>query len=255
MNTKTMMTVIAALLAGAAQATTYYWDGNNDVTGFGTAGGTWADPTAGTLTSGWSTSSTGVTAVDGNSVSTTTADALYFGTSTTGYGLAAGTITISGTVNAGSITFGSQSGTITLAGGTINLAAAGTITLGGGNITISSVISGAGTSLTKVGNSILTLTGLNTYTGATRIGSSTGGYLAVANIANGGVASGIGASSSAASNLVLANDNFGGLSYIGSTNASTDRDFTIANGGGAYWGAIATSGTGTLTRTVPAISN
>jgi fibronectin-binding autotransporter adhesin len=233
----------------SAHAATYYWDGNNDTSGFGTASGTWADPTAGTLTSGWSTSSTGVTVVDGNSVTTTTADAVNFGTNSVGFGLAAGTITVSGTVNASSLTFGSQSGAVTLSGGTINLAAAGSINLAGGAITIDSVISGAGTSLTKSGGNQLTLTGLNTYTGATRIGSSTGGYLAVTSIANGGIASGIGASSSAASNLVLANDNFGGLNYIGSTNASTDRDFTLANGSGAYSGAIASSGTGTLTFT------
>jgi fibronectin-binding autotransporter adhesin len=236
-------------VSSSSAAGPYYWDGNDATSGFGTASGTWADPTAGTLTSGWSTSSTGVTAVDGNSVSTTTADSVFFGTNTTDYGLAAGTINVSGTVNASSITFGSKSGAVELSGGTIHLAAAGQITLSGGAITINSVISGAGTSLTKVGNSQLTLTGLNTYTGATRIGSSTGGYLAVTHIANGGIASGIGASSSAASNLVLANDNFGGLNYIGSANASTDRDFTIANGGGAYSGAIASSGTGTLTFT------
>ena len=237
------------MVISSASAATYYWDGNDITSGFGTAAGTWADPTAGLLTSGWSTSATGVSAVDGNSVTTTTADSVFFGTNTAGFGLGSGTITVSGTVNASSITFGSQNGAVELSGGTINLAAAGQITLAGGAITINSVISGAGTSLTKSGNSQLTLTGLNTYTGATRIGSSTGGYLAVVHIANGGIASGIGASSSAASNLVLANDNFGGLSYIGSINASTDRDFTIGNGGGAYSGAIASSGTGTLTFT------
>jgi fibronectin-binding autotransporter adhesin len=243
--------VAGSLMLGISSASaqaTYYWDGNNDTSGFGTASGTWADPTAGTLTSGWSASSGGTNVVDGNSITTTTNDSLNFGTGTTSFGLGAGTINVSGTVNAGSIAFGSQSGSITLAGGTINLAAAGTITVGP-NTTIDSVISGAGTSLTKVGGNVLTLTGLNTYTGATRIGSSTSGVLAVTAIANGGLASGIGMSSSAAANLVLANDNFGGLRYIGSTNASTDRDFTIANGGGAYSGAIESSGTGTLTFT------
>ena len=231
----------------SASAATYYWDGNDATSGFGTAGGTWADPNVGTATSGWSTSSTGVTAVDGNSVITSTADSLNFGTNTALYGLGAGTITVSGTVNAGSITFGSQNGAVILSGGTINLAASGTITVGV-NTTISSVISGAGTSFTKVGNLVLTLTGLNTYTGATYIGSSTGGVLEISNIANGGQASGIGASSNAASNLVLAANNQGVLRYIGSTNASTDRNFTIGNTA-SYYGGFESSGTGNLTLT------
>jgi fibronectin-binding autotransporter adhesin len=234
-------------ISSAHAAGPYYWDGNNDTSGFGTAGGTWADPTAGTLTSGWSTDSTGATAVDGNSVSTGTADSLNFGLNTTGNGLAAGTISVSGTVNAGSITFGNQNGAITLSGGTINLTAAGTITVGV-NTTISSVISGAGTSFTKVGNSLLTLTGLNTYTGATFIGSSTSGVLEVTHIANGGLASGIGASSNAASNLVIAANNQGVLRYSGTTNASTDRNFTIGNTA-SYYGGFESSGAGTLTLT------
>ena len=53
----------AALLATlSAQAVTYYWDGNDLTAGFGTATGTWAAPTIGTTTSGWSTG-TGVGAV------------------------------------------------------------------------------------------------------------------------------------------------------------------------------------------------
>lgn len=117
------------MAVSSASAATYYWDGNDATLGFGAAGGTWADPTTGTATSGWSTDSTGATAVDGNSVITTTADSVNFGTNTALYGLAAGTITVSGTVNAGSITFGSQSGTIALSGGTINLAGVATITV------------------------------------------------------------------------------------------------------------------------------
>ena len=53
------------LAVSSASAVTYYWDGNDSTTGFGTAGGTWADPTAGTLTSGWSTDSTGASAAGG----------------------------------------------------------------------------------------------------------------------------------------------------------------------------------------------
>ena len=61
------------------------------------------------------------------------------------------------------------------------------------------VISGTG-SLTKTSGGTLTLGGTNTYTGATTI---SGGTLSVSTLANGGAASNIGASSSAASNLVI----------------------------------------------------
>jgi autotransporter-associated beta strand protein len=225
---------------------TYYWDNNGTSAGFGTAGNTWSSG-GGTL---WNNDPAGGTVAPstlGTNVISRTLDNVFFGTNTALYGLAAGTITVSGTVNAGTITFGSQNGAITLSGGTINLAAAGTITVGV-NTTISSVISGAGTSFTKVGNSLLTLTGLNTYTGATYIGSSTNGVLDVTHIADGGLASGIGASSSAASNLVLAANNNGLLRYSGTTNASTDRDFTIGNTA-SYWGGFESSGAGTLTLT------
>jgi len=78
------------------------------------------------------------------------------------------------------------------------------------------------------------LTGLNTYTGATVI-SGGGGTLAVNSLANGGVASAIGMSSNAASNLVFNN---GVLQYTGSNasfvqftqtpSVSIDRLFTLA---------------------------
>ena len=66
----------------------------------------------------------------------------------------------------------------------------------------------------------VTLGGLNTYQGTTTLNA---GVLEVANLANGGQASGIGQSGSAASNLVL---NSGTLRFTGSS-ASTDRLFTI----------------------------
>jgi fibronectin-binding autotransporter adhesin len=239
--------VAGSLMLGISSASaqaTYYWDGNNDTSGFGTASGTWADPTAGTLTSGWSLSSNGTVIVDGNSVSTTTVGSLNFGTNTALFGLGAGTINVSGTVNAGNITIGTQSGAITLSGGTINLGAAATINTG--TLTIDSLITGAATSLTKAGGGTLRLTNTaNNYTGATLIGQSTGGVLEATALANGGVASSIGASSNAAGNLVLSNINAGVLRYVGVTNASTDRLFTLGNQQG-YAGGFEVSGTGTL---------
>ncbi len=167
---------IAALLAvqaaaPSAQAVIYYWDGDDLTPGFGTASGIWAAPTIGTLTSGWSTDPTGATVVDANSVTTTTTDALNFGNGATG--LAAGTITVSGTVDAGDLTFASGSGAIVLSGGTINLAAVATITVDNAADTISSVLTGAATSLTKLGTGTLTLSGVNTYTGTTTISAGT----------------------------------------------------------------------------------
>ena len=164
---------IAALLASqsAHSQTTRYWDNNGNVTGFGTAGGTWEDPTV----SQWTTSNVG-TAIPGASITTLINDPLHFGTDSAGNGLGGGTITVSGTVNAASLRFGSQTtSNVTLSGGTINLGAVTSIHVGAGGTTnhnIASSISGAGTSLTKTGNT-LTLSGANSYTGTTIISTGT----------------------------------------------------------------------------------
>ncbi|MCP5559444.1 MAG: autotransporter-associated beta strand repeat-containing protein [Verrucomicrobiaceae bacterium] len=74
--------------------------------------------------------------------------------------------------------------------------------------------------LEKLGPGDLILTNSNLYTGTTTIAN---GVLTATVIADGGVASSLGASSNAASNLVF---NGGALRYVGD-NASTDRGFTI----------------------------
>ena len=102
-------------------AATYYWDSNDSTLGFGTAQGTWADPTTNDSTQGWSTSPAGTNAMSGTT-STTTADAVNFGTGS--YGLTAGTITVSGNVSAANISYGNASGNITLTGGAITLTGA-----------------------------------------------------------------------------------------------------------------------------------
>jgi autotransporter-associated beta strand protein len=94
--------------------------------------------------------------------------------------------------------------------------------------------------VTKVGTTgAPTWSGLNTYTGVTTIGGTTG-LVTVNILANGGVASGIGASTSAASNLVFAGTTAGlvyqgnildGALTLGSRSASTDRLFTLSGSG------------------------
>ncbi|TPI21035.1 autotransporter-associated beta strand repeat-containing protein [Mesorhizobium sp. B4-1-1] len=102
----------------------------------------------------------------------------------------------------------------------------------GGTFTVASNIinNGGATSFTvggtggSTGTGVVVLTGSNGYTGATTVSGAT---LAFNSVANGGVASAIGASSNASSNLVIEN---GTLRYTGAT-ASTDRGFTLVNGG------------------------
>lgn len=84
----------------------------------------------------------------------------------------------------------------------------------------------------KLGTGGQSWLGLSTYTGTTTIDST--GIVTINNLQNGGMASGIGASSNAASNLVFtgasATQAYAGLSYTGTTNDETDRLFTF-NGG------------------------
>ena len=174
----TALAVLAALLAifaaPAAFAATNYWDNNGSTAGFGTAAGTWADPTIGDATQGWSTDPTGLT-VPVN-LTTTTNDDAFFGNFPNG--LAAGTITVSGTVSNGNMTFPTNSGgAIVLTNGTLYLADTATITVSN-TATIASALAGASVSLTKTGAGTLTLSGVNTYTGTNII---SGGVLALDN--------------------------------------------------------------------------
>lgn len=123
--------------------------------------------------------------------------------------------------------------------GTVSSATAATFTVGGSNGTGTSlgVIEGA-ISLVKIGTGAQSWLGSSTYTGVTTIGST--GLVTVDTLADGGVASGIGASTNAASNLVF-NGSTGGLVYqgnitsgnltLGSRSASTNRLFTLAGTG------------------------
>jgi fibronectin-binding autotransporter adhesin len=103
---------------------------------------------------------------------------------------------------------------------------------------------GGGANLTKNGNGTLTLPGgTNSYTGVTTAG---GGILGVTVLADGGVASDIGAASSANTNIVL---NGGTLQYTG-PGVSVNRLFAVGPNGGTIddegSGALVFNGTGSL---------
>jgi fibronectin-binding autotransporter adhesin len=130
-----------------------------------------------------------------------------------------------------------NSGNTTLSG-TVALGSSQTLTLAGsGNVTSSGVVSGASGGLTYAGTGTLTLSNAaSTYTGVTRVNNGT---LSVGTLANGGVASGMGQSTNAASNLVL---NGGTFRYTGAT-VSTDRLFSVGGSGGT----LDASGSGAVT--------
>ena len=156
-------------LPQAAHAANYYWDTDSITAGFGTAGGTWGS------SANWSTDDSGLLST--TAYTTTTSDGINFGAGVTGLG--AGTVAVTGTQSAGALTFASGSGAIVLSnsgGATINLAAASTITVNNATDTISTPLTGAGTSLSKAGVGKLTLSGANSYTGATTVNA---GQLAV----------------------------------------------------------------------------
>lgn len=153
------MAFVSFLLAVPSLQAQLFWDNNGATAGFGTANGTWADPTTNDSTQGWSTSSNGTSAISGTTTTNSTA-ALNFGTDSAS--LANGNITVSGTVNANTLTFGNASGNIGFVAGTINLGTSPmiTVTRSNGVVTISSTLAGSN-GFTKNGSGQLTLSGSN----------------------------------------------------------------------------------------------
>ncbi|MGL3820139.1 autotransporter-associated beta strand repeat-containing protein [Sphingopyxis sp. R3-92] len=98
---------------------------------------------------------------------------------------------------------------------------------GSGIFTIASTIvnNGGATGFAKSGSGTVRLNAANSYTGGTTL---SGGRLEVAQLANGGAASSLGASSASAANLVIES---GTLAYTGGVDAVTDRGITLVNGG------------------------
>lgn len=131
--------------------------------------------------------------------------------------------------NAATLSLGTNSQkfkSVTLANGTIS--ASGAIvtapSLNLDNGSVGAVLAGGTLSTFGTNTDLVTVLGSNTYTGRTVLGGST---LAVPSLANGGLASGVGTSSANPTNLVFSG---GGLSYTGPA-ATTDRGYTVANGG------------------------
>ena len=153
-----------------------------------------------------------------------------------------GSLTKSGTSTVRLSGANTYTGTTTISGGTLFLGAAGTtgslstssaIVVNSGTFNIArsnavtqgtdfsgAAITGTG-NFTQQGTGTTTLNAANTYSGVTTI---SGGVLAFATAADGGLASNLGQSSNAAANLVL---NGGSLKHTGS-GGSTDRLFTLS---------------------------
>ena len=209
---------------------------------------------AGTLTLSGANLHTGLTSVAGGT--------LAYGASNA---LATGAVTITG---GATFDIGANSdtvGTVTLTNGTITgtsgmLTGTGATSYAVSNGIISAILGGTG-GLTKSTAGTVTLMRANSYTGATTVN---GGVLGISSLANGGVASSIGASTNAAGNLVLG----GGILRYDGASVATDRNYTLTAGttssidvsnvatnltvsgaGAATTGALTKLGAGTLTFT------
>ncbi len=153
-----------------------------------------------------------------------------------------GIVTINNLIlNGGSIVHGSTGVAAELATltGAINVAADSILEASGGRtLVINSLFSGVGGLTVTGGGGTISLTnGGNTFSGPVTLTNST--VLNVSSIANGGIASALGNSSSSASNLVF---NGGVLRVSASMESSTDRLLTLAGNG-----TLQSSGTAAVT--------
>jgi fibronectin-binding autotransporter adhesin len=120
-------------------------------------------------------------------------------------------------------------------GGNVSLGS-NTLTMGNASGTYSGIISGTLGNVTYGGSNTATMSGAHSYTGVTTLGGTVG--LLVSTMADGGTNSGIGASSSAASNLVFNGSGANAsVRYNSASAASSNRQFTLqANGGFGVYG-------------------
>ncbi|MDB5324222.1 MAG: hypothetical protein JWN40_5853 [Phycisphaerales bacterium] len=145
------------------------------------------------------------------------------------------------------VTFASTAPIVVSGAGPVTLTLSGTNT--DENVLAAQVVNGAGsTAVTKTGAGNWTLSNANSYTGPTTLNN---GILRVKSLANGGVASGIGQSTSAPANLVLAG---GTLSYVGALPASSDRQFSLLGTGGALDASGAAGAPVVFSSTAPVIT-
>src|SRR5690606_12787568 len=193
-----------------------------------TAGAGFIKDGAGTLVLSGATTRNGTTQLDAGTLRAGTTNA--FGSGRIAFNNpAAATVDLAGyDTTVAYLTGGTTTGSnLTLGGATLTLAGGGTF---GG------AISGPG-ALTKTGGGTQALSGCDSsYDGVTTVSS---GVLALACLADGGLASSIGGSSSAAGNLVL---DGGTLRYTG-TGGTTDRQFTL---GASNSSALDASGSGAI---------
>jgi fibronectin-binding autotransporter adhesin len=179
------------------------------------ADGTWTGGPGAT----WDTSATNWSGVAG-----TPWDSTNGATNRAVFATADATPVISGTVDSNGL---SITDTVTISGGsTLNLAGITPTIDASADASISTIVSGTA-GLAKTGAGTLTLPSANTYTGVTTI---IGGVLSTGLLANGGVASGIGAAASSAANLVI---NGGTLKYTGAA-ASPTRGYTVGVNGASF---------------------
>jgi autotransporter-associated beta strand protein len=201
---------------GLRAQTTLYWD-TNGATG-GATNGTTANGTWGT-NNYWTTSPAGTNAT----TAWVSGDIAEFAAGTNA--TAASTVTVNGTIaNVAGVVFDASEGPFSLTGGTLTLTGTPSINVGATTATISSALTGT-VGFSKTGTGALTLSGANTYTGATNINAgilsvqSAGALGTAANTGNTTVASG--------ATLQLANG-------VTTTNGGT----LVLNGTGAGSGAF-----------------
>jgi autotransporter-associated beta strand protein len=202
-------------------------------------------PITSTSTGGWTKSGAGTLTLTSTASANTGTVTINEGTvrlSGTGSRLAAANATLTvrqgGILDLNGVTPGTATGQFNNLGTVTSTAGPATFTIGGTNSTGTSygIIAGQ-ISVIKTGTGAQSWLGSSTYTGSTTIGST--GLVTVDTLADGGTASGIGASTADAANLVF-NGSTGGLVYqgnivdgtdnfaSGSRSASTNRLFTLA---------------------------